>query len=97
MRVQWQDDLERISSAFGDAPISPTIVLFELFVAAGGPDWPDFTQIDRETLFLPETISNLNNGIGFVGGVLTKTHRVFGDPADCDARLNRSTHTSPNH
>ena len=85
--VEWKRDLERISSAFGDAPISPTIALFDVFVAAGGPEWPDFIQIDRETLFLPEGISNVENGIGFVGGVITKSHRVYGDPSFCDFRV----------
>ena len=42
-------------------------------VAAAGPDWPDLSEVDEETLALPDVISNVEEGIGFLGGIITKT------------------------
>ncbi|MEM8601498.1 MAG: hypothetical protein AAGF99_16410 [Bacteroidota bacterium] len=43
----------------------------ELFIAATTPSWPDFPLIDLESLALPGTVSNVEGGLGFVGGVAT--------------------------
>lgn len=84
--IQWKRDLELLASRFAGFA-NPHFAMFEVFVAAGGPDWPDFAGIDQETLFLPEVFTNVENGIGFVGGVVSRTHRFFGDPAACDIRF----------
>lgn len=84
--IQWRRDLERIIGLFGTTTASPKFGKFDIFVAAGGPEWPDFTEIDRETFFLPDVVTNVENGIGFVGGVYSRTDRVFGNQFLCDLR-----------
>lgn len=41
-------------------------------VASAGPDWPDLLNIDDETLARPGVVTNINNGVGFLGGVSSK-------------------------
>lgn len=48
----------------------------DVFVAAAGPDWPDLTGIDPETLALPDVLANVEQGVGFVGGILSRTIRL---------------------
>ncbi len=43
-----------------------------LVVASAGPDWPDFLNIDDETLARPDVVTNVNGGVGFLGGVSSK-------------------------
>lgn len=84
--IQWKRDLELLASRFTGTAANPHFAMFEVFVASGGPEWPDFSGIDQETLFLPDAFTNVEHGIGFVGGVVSRTHRFFDDPAACDAR-----------
>ncbi|MDR8392546.1 hypothetical protein NC796_15430 [Aliifodinibius sp. S!AR15-10] len=44
-----------------------------VFVASGGPEWVDFLSLDRHTIALPEGISNIENGVGYFGGIISKT------------------------
>lgn len=44
-----------------------------IFVAAGGPEWHDFLSIDKHTIALPDGITNIENGVGYLGGILSKT------------------------
>ncbi len=45
----------------------------ELFVASAGTDWVDFSEMDPELLMLPDGISNVENGTGYVIGVSSRT------------------------
>ena len=42
-------------------------------VAAAGPDWPDLAAINDQTLALPNIVSNVEEGIGFLGGIISRT------------------------
>lgn len=44
-----------------------------VFVASGGPGWPEFVSFDRHTIALPDYLSNIENGVGFFGGIISKT------------------------
>ncbi|MDZ7718458.1 MAG: hypothetical protein U5K72_06520 [Balneolaceae bacterium] len=44
----------------------------ELYVAQAGEDWVDFPNIDRNLIALPEGISNVETGTGYVVGVTSK-------------------------
>lgn len=44
-----------------------------IFVAKGGSDWLDFSSIDPDLIMLPEGISNVDQGTGYVAGVKSKT------------------------
>ncbi|MEX0647884.1 MAG: hypothetical protein WEA56_10410 [Balneolaceae bacterium] len=51
-----------------------TVTERTVFVAAGGPDWPDFISLDKYTVTLPDgDYSNIENGVGFFGGIISKT------------------------
>lgn len=60
----------------------------EIFVASAGPDWHYFPDIDEEIIALPDGISNVENGVGYVVGIVSKTisweitcfDEVSGDP-----------------
>jgi hypothetical protein len=45
----------------------------EFYVAKAGPEWVDFSSIDRNLIALPEGgISNVENGTGYVVGVVSR-------------------------
>lgn len=44
-----------------------------VFVAAGGPGWVDFVSLDRYTIALPDGVGNVENGVGYFGGIISKT------------------------
>lgn len=71
---------DRISSATEDLD---TVDIFdcELYVARAGADWVDFPSIDRNLIALPEGISNVDNGTGYVVGVTSK--RISYPNASC--------------
>jgi hypothetical protein len=50
-----------------------TVLERNVFVASGGPGWPEFVSMDRHTIALPDYISNVENGVGFLGGIISKT------------------------
>ncbi len=84
--IKWREDLLRLRTFWPDEGSEPTLATMDVFVAAGGPEWPDFAGIDRETLFIPEIFTNIENGIGFLGGVLSHRIRLYDDEAFCDVR-----------
>jgi len=45
----------------------------QIYVAASGPGWPDFSMIDKRIESLPNGISNVKHGVGFVAGIISKT------------------------
>ncbi len=57
---------------FGRARGCPIVDDVQVLIAAGGPDWPDFLNIDDETLALADAVTNVENGVGFIGGVSRK-------------------------
>ena len=53
------------------------VLSIDLFIAAAGPDWPDLEGIDLETLALPETVTNVEGGVGYVGGIVSKEAWIY--------------------
>jgi hypothetical protein len=45
----------------------------EIFIANGGSNWPYSPNIDEEIIALPDGISNVENGLGYVSGIVSKT------------------------
>ena len=46
------------------------------FVANGGPEWSDqFESVDDIIYSLPESFSNVENGLGYLVGIVSKTIR----------------------
>ncbi|HET6569488.1 MAG TPA: hypothetical protein VFG50_16080, partial [Rhodothermales bacterium] len=50
-------------------PGCPTVVAVQVDVAAATADWPDFTNVNDETLALLGTNANVKNGVGLLGGI----------------------------
>lgn len=76
--LDWREELEQLDNVKAFIDVA-------LLVAAGGPGWPEAATIanaDAETLFLPGNRSNVEGGVGFLGGVATKVVDVF-PPQDC--------------
>jgi len=52
---------------------NPYVVLQrEVYVASAGPDWHFFPDIFEEVIQLPDGISNVENGVGYVAGIISK-------------------------
>ncbi|MEM8601535.1 MAG: hypothetical protein AAGF99_16595 [Bacteroidota bacterium] len=51
--------------------ICPSLNRAQILLAITTEAWPDFRLIDIEQLVLPATATNVEGGLGFVGGVLT--------------------------
>ncbi|MCH8276776.1 MAG: hypothetical protein IIA50_04450 [Bacteroidetes bacterium] len=45
-------------------------------VASAGPGWPDLLNIDDGTLARPDVVTNVNNGVGFIGGISSKVFHM---------------------
>ena len=71
------DDIESISRSY--APdVEDALELFnithkQVWVASAGPDWLFFPDIDDNVIALPDGISNVENGTGYVIGIVSKT------------------------
>lgn len=64
-------DVQRaISGSAGEA--CPRLRAAHVFAAAATDAWPNLLDLDPETLALPSTVTNVEGGIGYVGGVETK-------------------------
>ncbi len=44
----------------------------EVFVASAGPEWQFFPDLSEEIISLPDGISNVDNGVGYVVGIVSK-------------------------
>lgn len=66
---------EDVQSALAGTPgpDCPRLRAATVFVAATTDAWPDLADLDTETLALPTTASNVEGGLGFVGGVITRS------------------------
>lgn len=62
----------------GDSVIDHTYLSRSMYIASAGPDWVDFPSLDPLVKELPE-IGNVENGVGFLGGVVSRTF-----PMPCD-------------
>lgn len=59
-------------------PANTTVEILrkELFVASGGPEWISYEQlrsVDDLSYALPEVYANIENGVGYVFGIVSKT------------------------
>ncbi len=83
--VKQGTDFAAISERLFGAPF--TLLGIKVVVAAAGPDWPDLRGIDLETLALPVAVTNVERGVGYLGGIASKTlfWPGFGEwPAACE-------------
>lgn len=45
----------------------------QIFIATAGPGYPNFSNLDEKIISLPEGVSNIENGVGYLAGFVTKT------------------------
>ncbi len=50
-----------------------TVIERNAFIASGGPGWLDFLSLGRHVIALPDGVTNVENGVGFFGGIISKT------------------------
>ena len=67
----YEDVQRRLAGEAGRG--CPSLLSAQVFVAAATEDWPDVQGLDLETFALPGTISNVEGGVGYVGGVSVRT------------------------
>jgi len=50
-----------------------SILRYDVVVAAGMPSWPNYADLDPEEVILPDVATNVNNGVGYLGGIVSDT------------------------
>lgn len=77
VEMETIDDIESISrfysSDIGEALELINIIHKQVWVASAGPGWLFFPDIDENVVALPDGISNVENGAGYVIGIISKT------------------------
>jgi hypothetical protein len=69
--IRWGTDLQAIGQTGVQLGDLLDLRALRVRVGSAGPTWPE--DVDLETLALPEVISNVEHGVGFVGGVASHT------------------------
>jgi len=77
VNIDPMNDMERIARYF-HPDFNEALALFkvikrQVFVASAGPDWLKFSDLDDMLISLPDGISNIMNGTGYMVGVVSKT------------------------
>lgn len=70
-RLDGNRDIGLIARNFPDTDFE--ILDRQLFVASAGPQWINLYELDEEIYTLAEGVSNVENGVGFMLGAVTKT------------------------
>ncbi len=71
-RIPYVDDLCQMSD-----PQVPEQI--KVIVAAGSSQWPKFLALDDSVPLIPGTTSNVDGGVGFVGGIATDTVTMYSE------------------
>lgn len=67
-----EEELE-VNNRIGSSASTVEIFRKQIFVAAAGPDYPHFATIDEPTVFRPDGVTNIENGTGYLAGIVSKT------------------------
>lgn len=71
--IDPDEDLEIIQERIGDVNDEEIEITKQISVAVAGPGWPFFPGLNENVIALPEGISNVKNGTGYVAGIVSKT------------------------
>lgn len=77
--LNYQADLSKLAGLIGldiDGLIRPPqlgLRRVEVIIASAGPDWPDTEGLDFEEQALPDTVTNVENGVGVLAAIVSKT------------------------
>ena len=67
------EDMGEISESWGTDRINVYHQWQEVMIVSGGDEWPDYQELDIGEEFLPDTESNIVNGVGVLAGAVSKT------------------------
>jgi hypothetical protein len=68
-----KEEIENQISALSSSENEIEYLHHQIFVAGGGPEWDeDITSIDDLVYTLPEGFSNVENGLGYMVGIVSK-------------------------
>lgn len=70
-KLDYERDLNLISREFPETEW--LIEKQQLNVVSAGPEWINFYELDDDIYTLPEGVSNVENGVGFLLGTISKT------------------------
>lgn len=74
VHINTIDEFNKILSELLSPPDSFKVIQRDIFVASGGPEWnDDIASLDELVYTLPGQFSNVQNGVGYVVGVVSKT------------------------
>lgn len=73
--IDTSEDLEKVEMNFSPRK-GFTLHQILVVIAAGTPNWPDFLNLDAEAAALPDVASNVDGGVGLLGGVITDSVEV---------------------
>lgn len=62
-----------IDVVVGEEPLSGTVLSSDVRIVAAGPEWPESGDLDDEMLVAPGAVSNVEDGLGYLAGVTSKT------------------------
>lgn len=72
--ISTSREQSEIAGQMISTPDSSHILYRRLFVASGGPEWiEDVASLDDLVYALPEGLSNVENGVGYMVGIVSKT------------------------
>lgn len=72
--IDLSDDLQILSTLYpGEPPGSLISDSSLIFIAAAGPDYHYFGSISEKVIALPEGVTNIENGTGYLAGFVSKT------------------------
>lgn len=71
LAINSSEGESKVSSLLGDTP--RTTFHKQIFIASAGPDYLHFPLINDNVAALPDGISNVTNGLGYLAGIVSKT------------------------
>jgi len=75
-RIDKSGDLQKIEEQYYST-VAYTVSKINVVIAAGNADWPNFLELDNETVAHPGTASNVEGGTGLLGGIVSDTVHVY--------------------
>lgn len=74
--INYHLDICRTNLAFNTGAILHRVYVV---IAAGNKDWPDFLSLPGESQTAPGVATNVKDGVGLLGGVVTDTVTIYRD------------------
>jgi hypothetical protein len=72
--INTTHEFNKIFGGLLSPPDSFKVIQRDIFVASGGPEWSDeISSLDELVYSLPGQFSNVENGVGYVIGIVSKT------------------------